>query len=229
MKKILLILLALCTLALGTVLAQESIKGKTTLGTWWSLGIYNTDISQLQTDMDLYIERGFTPLGLEVNPGTGLTVLYVRNVSGIKLKARVDQAPSSAIGANLGALLKAGWLPQEACVRGDITYILSLEDKGTLGITGSLDKVPATTTSIKSKIEALVRTGLVPVGFSYGNNELQILSLKDPRNPVQQVEVSLYQNNGTDLFKGTDSMVLNGWRPVSLTTSPQGIYVLYVK
>ncbi len=211
------LLLTIIALTATTLTAQE-----------WALHRLE-DTSELRSVTDARIEAGYTPTAIDISSELGLSMLYSRvSAWPATSYAIVELESLENLNEVVTERIRDGWFPMDFSFQND-TYALLFTDSPEVlsgwrlvGMSPSFMEIQRTITRYRDE-------GFTPVGISATDDgQLAMLLLNLPERDAPNSIVIGVSKDPEETTILVQSMISEGWTPMSVTTSPTELVILFL-
>jgi len=224
------VILATAAYSVAAQSPEPSTPGLETLTNAWTMASYTMDTKKIGEGLNSQSEKGFFPVAMEVNAGYGFIVMFLKSGSDQPIPTNLVQTSMEKLPAVLNTLMKDKWLTMDIAVKGKDVFVLSIKDETMISsIEGTMSQVSVDVDAMKNDITAYSALGYVPFSLSYDGTSMWIAYMKDKRNPVKNVQLAVYPNDGLAMFQGIDYELKRANRPWAFSIVKDKIIVLYIQ
>jgi hypothetical protein len=212
-------------LLLGAALGAggQEPEGKT-----FVLAAYPFDVEEAKEQIDAMCNDGLLPVGLEVDEGAAINVLYAEN----------DTVPFSRwflynvvefenLEADLSYLMKEGWLPMGLSRSGVGLYVLFINADKKIN-SWRITRFPVSASDFKEAVESYMTEGFLPYGISVYEENMWVLFLQVEGDTKHKIFLGTYQNEEDSLLNGISLDTASGKVPWGLMVQGSAVSVLYL-
>ncbi|MFW6360944.1 MAG: hypothetical protein ACOC2R_04250 [Spirochaetota bacterium] len=193
------------------------------------IGSYPYEMDTVSTEIERVMEKGYLPVGLEVNPGKEITILYSRSEhfeASRYLLFEFDDAETFE--AEFTEHIKNGWLPMDISFVGSSVFGLFVPSPFKINgwrVTSTdfdSDDISTSLTDFKEK-------GFFPWGISGVSDKLWFLLLDIEEQNYEQSFVDFYTTTDQEVEAAIESEMKSGWTPWGLMKRDKALSIVYVR
>lgn len=195
----------------------------------WSLERF-TSPGALAEATETRLDEGFTPVSVDIGPELGLAMLYAR-VDGWEAGAyRLEEIDSlEELTPTVTARIREGWFPMDLSFR-EGTYALLFTDSREVIDGWRLVVVEPTFATLQRTLGKYRQEGFTPIGISATDDEqLAVLLLSMPERGAAVPLVAGVNPDPEETVSFVQSMIGDGWTPISVTTNPEELVILFIR
>jgi len=215
------------------VVVPSTAPGTDTFGKAWFLGVYPVGEKSIDNLVNAMLEvtaKGFMPVSLDLTPGYGFYVLYLKTADATPIPFSIVATTYEKLGKTMDELMKDKFRPKSVTIKGKTFLILSLKDANIQpDVVGSLLPSKPDIESLKNDIQSYAAAGFQPMSFTYDSKKMYVMFLKDKHAVGSKVEIASYKNDGVSLFAGVDYEIKRANRPWSLAIVDNQVWVMYIQ
>jgi non-ribosomal peptide synthetase component F len=196
----------------------------------WALRRFS-DLQELQSLTDQFVEEGFTPAAIDVSEEFGVTMLFSRIPWWPATAYVIEEIDAlSQLTDTVTSRIEDGWFPMDVSLQDDRYVLLFVDAPAVLngwrivGSEPSFIEVQRTLSEYRSE-------GFVPVGLSVtGDGQLAhlLLAVEDAEQSFAAPAVVGVPHDPEEAAAAIETMVNDGWTPVSMTMTPDEILVAFL-
>lgn len=227
-RKIALLLL----LALAPLVAAEAQTRQS-----WLITQYSEDLDEARSAIQARVDDGYTPVGLEVAEGSGISVLYVDrpfadrmgwNAGSARLE-RFETADMEATERRMNSTFADGWFPVDISRSEEAFYILLLDLPWRVErFRFAYDMF--TSERLLAAIEMFEEDGLALAGISlYEGVQIWYLFVESPDWQPERLYFTSYANDDESIVSGFNGDMSDGWIPAGFAVGTTSLTVHYVR
>lgn len=186
------------------------------------------DMEKARAEISETCKEGYTPVGMEVEDGAVILVMYVKNREENLFSnwALVLLNDFSKLEAEYATMLQAGWLPIAFSYTQSGHYVLFLKTQMIVTgfrIVNDVEDLEA----MEKTIKAFAEKGFLPYGMSYFNGRVWYFFLKAPSVKVQFITIRRFKSIDEALGQGVKEAMEHGLVPWNIMVSPDWVYVAF--
>lgn len=177
------------------------------------------------------IERGFTPVGLEVTAGEAIVVLYAQaddgSTPGTWLLHEFDSI--NTLEDEMNALLDNGWTPMDLSFSNGRIFALLVDVGPELSGWRIHTEVLTRTAQVEETIQRFQNDGLSLWGISFDANRIWYLFLRESDREVPRgLSIQSYRNDVNEIQTGLTNQLNVGWLPWGMfIEDDQAVTIVY--
>lgn len=195
----------------------------------WSLERFPSSAA-LAAATEERLDEGLTPVSVDTGPELGLAMLYAR-VPGWEASAyRLEEIDAlEELTPTVTARIREGWFPMDISFR-EGTYALLFTDSRDVIDGWRLVVVNPSFATLQRTLGEYREDGFTPVGISAtDDDQLAVLLLRLPERGAGVPLVAGVDPNPEETVSFVQSMIGDGWRPMSVTSNPEELVMLFVR
>ncbi len=227
-RKIALLLL----LALAPLVAAEAQPRQS-----WLIAQYSEDLNEARREIQARVDDGYTPVGLEVAEGSGISVLYVDrpfadqlgwNADSARLE-RFETADMAQTEQRINNTFADGWFPVDVSRSEEAFYLLLLDLPWRVErFRFAYDMF--TSERLQAAIGQFEEDGMALAGISlYEGVQIWYLFVESPDWQPEQLYFTSYANDNESIVAGFNGDMSEGWIPAGFAVGTTSLTVHYVR
>jgi hypothetical protein len=189
-----------------------------------------TSTDELRSVTEQRVRDGYTPVGIDIGDELGLSVLYARPVAWQADSYAIEELDSlDALNRVVTDRIRDGWFPMDFTIHDETYALLFTDSADVIGGWRIVGSDPAFM-EVQRTIAGYEADGFTPVGISATDGgQLAILFLRLPeRDQVNSVVVGVAPDP-EEITIVVQSMVDEGWTPMSVTAAPTELVILFLR
>jgi hypothetical protein len=202
--------------------AQEP-QGKT-----FALAAHPYDTEEAKEQIDAMCNDGLLPVGLEVDEGKSINVLYAENDAFPFTRWLLHSVVElEKLEAELSYLMKEGWLPMGLSRSGPGLFVLFIKTDKKIN-SWRITRFPVSTATFEETVQNYLEEDFLPYGISVYEDDMWLLFLKVESVGMRNVYLGTYKNEENALLNGISLDTAQGKIPWGLMVQGSAVSVLYL-
>jgi len=188
------------------------------------------DIAELRATTDRRIDEGYTPVALDISDELGLTVLYARLGSWDADSYAIEQLSTlDNLNELVTSRIREGWFPMDFAFGADANALLFTSTADVVG-GWRIVSAPASSIEVQKTVAEYRAEGFTPMGVSaLDDGQLALLLLNLPEAEAPASIIMGVPTDPEEAVVALQSMVADGWTPISVTTTATEMVVLFLE
>lgn len=180
--------------------------------------------------INLLIEEGFVPVGLEVDADGSATMLLLRDAAQeIETWHIRSYTDPDTMENEISAAIQLGWTPMDIS-RVAAGLVVLFVERGEQVDSWRLHTEPDSADHRTASIQSFADQGFSLAGFSTSEGRAWMLFLREGSADEPAIgTISAYDKNTTDLRDGLAQAIAFGWIPIALGASESSLLVGYAR
>lgn len=192
------------------------------------LAAHPFDAEEAKVQIDAMCNDGLLPVGLEVDEGKAINVLYAENDTLPFTRWYLHRvAEFDKLEAELSYLMKEGWLPMDISRSGSGLYVLFIKADKKVS-SWRISRFPVSTTGFEEAVKTYMAEDFLPYGISVYEDNMWVLFVKADSNAKRNVYLGTYKNEENALRDGISLDTAQGKVPWGLMVQGTAVSVLYL-
>ena len=193
------------------------------------LAAHPFDMEETKRQIDEVCSQGFMPVGLEVDEGRAINILYVED-SSIPFKNWLIYRVSdpSKMESEYSSLIQDGWLPMGISRSGSGLYVLFIKTDRSI-LSWRITQSGILSSQIDEVLTSYASQGFNPYGISLFEDKVWFLFLKTEKGNLGKAYVSTYRNEESSIRDGIAGDTAQGRYPWGLMIQGPLVSVLYLQ
>lgn len=198
-------------------------------GQEWALDRVD-DVAELRATTDRRIDDGYTPVALDISDELGLTVLYTRLASWDADSYVIEELSTlDDLNELVTSRIREGWFPMDFSVGADANALLFTSTADVVG-GWRIVSAPGSSVEVQKTVSEYRAEGFTPMGISaLDDDQLALLLLDLPEREAPASMIMGVPTDPEEAVVGLQSMVADGWTPISITTIEDEMVVLFLQ
>ncbi|MFW5836322.1 MAG: hypothetical protein ACOCVK_02840, partial [bacterium] len=187
------------------------------------------DTSELRSVTDARLDEGYTPTAIDISSELGLSMLYSRVSAWPATTYAIEELDSlENLNEVVTERIREGWFPMDFSFQNE-TYVLLFTDSPETLDGWRLVGTSPSFMEIQRTIARYKDEGFTPVGISAtDDNQLALLLLSLPDREAPKSIVVGVSKDPEEVTILVQSMIGEGWTPMSVTTAPNEFVMLFL-
>jgi hypothetical protein len=197
-------------------------------GRAYRVAVHPFDVQEAESQIDAMCSDGFLPVGMEVDEGRAISVIYAENADipfTVWLLHHITDP--GALEEQLSRLMLDGWLPMGFSRSGSGLYFLLVKADVEISSWRIATSSPLAS-DIEETLETYTDQGFVPYGVSLFEDLVWLLFLKTERDEPRDVSLAMYENEEQAITDGLYWATVQGKMPWGLMVQNERVSILYL-
>ena len=203
----------------------------------WVLAQYEPDLAVARREIRARMGNNYVPMGLEVDEGLGISVLYVDAPVAARVGIRGNDVrlrrfagdDADALEAGVNSLLSDGWFPVDISRTEGFYYVLAI-NSGWRVDEWRFAYDMFTSARMQAAIELFQEDGFELAGMGlFEGVQAWYLFVNSPDWKPRQIYFTSYLNETDALIAGFNEDMAEGWIPVAFAVGTTALTVFFVR